>query len=74
MKSPPTGIPDSTFTSDKSETMKLTTQMYFPDEPLNEKDFILNNHEPKQQKRLIAKRSPDEPTTFEFRLVLEKAG
>ena len=54
--------------------MKLTTQMYFPDEPLNEKDFILNNHEPKQQKRLIAKRSPDEPTTFEFRLVLEKAG
>ncbi|MFK7849598.1 MAG: protocatechuate 3,4-dioxygenase subunit alpha [Akkermansiaceae bacterium] len=51
---------------------ELTTQMYFPDEPLNEKDGILKRQKPDKRELLVAKQVSDDPLTFEFRLVLEK--
>jgi protocatechuate 3,4-dioxygenase, beta subunit len=51
---------------------ELTTQMYFPGEPLNETDGILRRHEPGEREGLVAKKISDDPPTFGFRLVLEK--
>ena len=51
---------------------ELTTQMYFPGEPLNEKDGILQKHEPGERELLISKQISEDPATFGFRLVLEK--
>lgn len=52
---------------------ELTTQMYFPEEPLNEKDFILRKHQPEERELLIAKKQTEDPPTYSFQLVLEKA-
>ena len=51
---------------------ELTTQMYFPGEPLNEKDGILKKHKPEEQEMLVSKKLSDDPLTLEFKLVLEK--
>jgi protocatechuate 3,4-dioxygenase beta subunit len=51
---------------------ELTTQMYFPGEPLNDKDGILQKHKPEERELLISKKISEDPVTFEFRLVLEK--
>lgn len=52
--------------------VELTTQMYFPGEPLNEKDGIFKRQKPEEQELLIAKLISKDPTKYEFRLVLEK--
>jgi protocatechuate 3,4-dioxygenase beta subunit len=51
---------------------ELTTQMYFPGEPLNKKDAILQKEKPEERELLIAKKLSDNPLTLGFRLVLEK--
>jgi protocatechuate 3,4-dioxygenase beta subunit len=51
---------------------ELTTQMYFPGEPLNEKDFILQKEKPDERGLLVAKTVSEDPLTFGFRLVVEK--
>lgn len=53
----------------------LTTQMYFPDHPLNREDLILKSVPPDQQIMIIAKRQADnnqgEPV-FHFDIILAK--
>ena len=60
------------FKVSKKGYHELTTQMYFPGEPLNEKDGILQKHEPGERELLISKQISEDPATFGFRLVLEK--
>jgi len=51
---------------------ELTTQMYFPGEPLNEKDGILQKLEPEERELVVSKQLSESPPKFAFRLVLEK--
>jgi len=53
--------------------VELTTQMYFPGEPLNDKDKLLMRKPEEERGLMIAKLLPGEPETYEFRMVLEKA-
>ena len=51
---------------------RLTTQMYFPGEDLNQRDLILQNLDKKQQLMLISKRLSvaGKTDTYEFNIVL----
>jgi protocatechuate 3,4-dioxygenase beta subunit len=51
---------------------ELTTQMYFPGEPLNETDGILQKQKSEERELLIAKLLSEAPPIYDFRLVLEK--
>ena len=51
----------------------MTTQMYFPEHPLNQVDKLLQRKSKEEQKLMIAEKSPDKPNTFYYRLVIEKA-
>jgi len=46
----------------------LTTQMYFPEEPLNDKDLILNGLSPREQRKVIAKASAKNQLRFDITL------
>lgn len=60
------------FKVTKKGYLELTTQMYFPGEPLNEKDGILKRQKPEERELLVAKLLSEDPKTYGFRLVLEK--
>jgi protocatechuate 3,4-dioxygenase beta subunit len=61
------------FKVTKMGYMELITQMYFPGEKLNDTDRVLQKHTPEQIAQLIAKKTSEDPLTYEFRIVLEKA-
>jgi len=50
---------------------RLVTRIYFPDEPRNAVDFILNLVEPARRSTLIAKKTAGGPGTLEWNVVLQ---
>ena len=50
---------------------RMVTRIYFPDEPRNAADFILNLVEPARRPTLIAKKSAGAPGTLEWNVVLQ---
>ncbi len=50
---------------------RLVTRIYFPDEPRNTVDFILNLVEPARRSTLIAKKTAGGPGTLEWNVVLQ---
>jgi protocatechuate 3,4-dioxygenase, alpha subunit len=50
---------------------RLTTRMYFPDEPSNAEDFALNLVDPARRATLIAKKVAAKPATLEWDVVLQ---
>jgi len=50
---------------------RLITRIYFPDEPRNAADFILNLVEPARRSTLIANRTAGGPGTLEWNVVLQ---
>lgn len=49
---------------------RLVTRIYFPDEPANAGDFVLNLVEPDRRATLIARKNPKEPGTLEWNVIL----
>jgi len=50
---------------------RLVTRIYFPDEPRNAVDFILNLVEPARRSTLIAKKTAGGPGTLEWNVILQ---
>lgn len=50
--------------------LELTTQMYFPGHPLNERDLLLQRKPEPAQARMIAKKISKVPEIYEFEIVL----
>jgi protocatechuate 3,4-dioxygenase, alpha subunit len=50
---------------------RLVTRIYFPDEPRNAADFILNLVEPSRRSTLVAKKTAGAPGTLEWNVVLQ---
>lgn len=50
----------------------LTTQMYFPDHPLNAKDLLLQSKSVDQQRLMVAEKISDAPETYSYEIVLSK--
>jgi protocatechuate 3,4-dioxygenase, alpha subunit len=50
---------------------RLVTRIYFPDEPRNATDFILNLVEPARRPTLIAKKTAGVPGTLEWNVVMQ---
>ncbi len=50
---------------------RLVTRIYFPDDPRNAADFILNLVEPERRFTLIAKKIAGGPSTLEWNVVLQ---
>lgn len=51
----------------------LTTQMYFPGQPLNEKDYLLRKKNEAARKLMIASLSGDNSSTYRWNILLQKA-
>lgn len=60
------------FKVSKKGYITLTTQMYFPDQPLNSVDRLLQRKAKDDQALMIAKHSPDNPNTFYYQIILEE--
>lgn len=60
------------FKVTKRGYVELITQMYFPDQALNQVDKLLQKKNKEQQKLMIADRSSDKSDTFYFRIIIEK--
>ena len=58
------------FKVSKKGFKELITQMYFPNNPLNKKDLLLNRLSKEEQKMLIAKEQSDK--IFTFNIYLQK--
>jgi len=52
---------------------RLVTRMYFPDEPSNGEDFVLNLVEPSRRATLVAKKIDGRAGTLEWNVVLQGA-
>ncbi|MGA7696313.1 MAG: protocatechuate 3,4-dioxygenase subunit alpha [Candidatus Sulfotelmatobacter sp.] len=50
---------------------RVVTRIYFPDEPRNAADFVLNLVEPARRSTLIAKKVAGRPGTLEWNVVLQ---
>ena len=50
---------------------RLVSRIYFPDEPRNDTDFILNLVEPARRSTLIAKKTAGAPGALEWNVVLQ---
>jgi len=50
---------------------RLVTRIYFPDEPRNAADYILNLVEPSRRATLIAQKTAGSPTVLEWNIVLQ---
>jgi len=50
---------------------RLVTRVYFPDEPLNAADCILNLVEPERRSTLIARRISGQPGALEWNVILQ---
>ena len=53
--------------------IELITQMYFPNDPLNDIDRLLLKKSPEEQKMMISEQSATNKDTYEYQIVLEKA-
>jgi protocatechuate 3,4-dioxygenase alpha subunit len=53
---------------------RLTTRMYFPDEPANDTDFALHKVDPARVHSLIARRSAENRNLFEWNVMLQGPG
>ena len=53
--------------------VELVTQMYFPEEPLNDVDLLLQRKGKEEQKLMIAELVKSDPTTYSYKLVLQSA-
>jgi len=53
---------------------RLVTRIYFPDEPGNAGDFVLNLVEPARRDTLIAKNIPGQAGTLEWSVILQGPG
>ena len=51
----------------------LTTQMYFPDEPLNDTDRLFMRQSPQDQQRLIAQIDESRQDSFNFKMVMQRS-
>ena len=51
---------------------ELTTQMYFPDEPLNEVDNLIKRKSPEEQAMMVSTLSQSEADTYEYKIVIDK--
>ena len=64
------------FKVSKKGYSELTTQMYFPDEALNETDLLLNEKKPSERLLMIARKSSPSETealdTYEYTIVLKQ--
>ena len=49
---------------------ELITQMYFPDEPLNITDRLLNRKSEQEKKLMIAMKTLENPKTYRHRFVI----
>lgn len=61
------------FKVTKKGFVELITQMYFPDSDLNEADLLLKRKSEEEQKLMIAGKTSDDPETYTYRIVIEKA-
>jgi protocatechuate 3,4-dioxygenase alpha subunit len=52
----------------------LITRIYFPDEPANAGDFVLNLVEPERRATLVAKKSLEEIGMLEWNIILQGLG
>jgi len=50
----------------------LTTQMYFPDHPLNQKDRLLQHKNEAERKLMIAQKIEDEQNSYSYTIYLKK--
>ena len=61
------------FTARSPKHFELTTQMYFSDEPLNNKDRLLQNHSIEEQKKCVVTFYQEEQKQFgQFNLTLKR--
>lgn len=61
------------FKVSKRGYLELITQMYFPDEPLNDKDLLLQRKSGVEQQLMVASQVPDSPDTYRYTIILQKA-
>lgn len=57
----------------KKGYVELVTQMYFPSQPLNDTDTLLQQISPQERQRLIALQRASEPETYLFNIILRRA-
>ena len=50
---------------------RLVSRIYFPDEPGNSEDFVLNLVEPERRETLIAKKAPDQDAALKWNIILQ---
>ena len=60
------------FKVTKKGYVELVTQMYFPGQPLNQTDRLLQRKSEEEQTLMIAEKASDRPDTFYYRIVIEK--
>lgn len=58
------------FKISKAGYRELVTQMYFPEQELNQADFLLASKSQQEQALMIAARDADKPDVFRYRVVL----
>ncbi len=61
------------FKTSRRGYVELITQMYFPDEPLNELDRLLMRKAVEERPRMVARADPGRENHFHFDLVIEPA-
>ena len=61
------------FKVSKKGYVELVTQMYFPDQELNQKDLLLKRKTPEEQAAMISKRIHTTPETYQFKITLARA-
>lgn len=61
------------FKVTKRGYVELITQMYFPGHRLNDTDRLLMRKGPEERKLMIAERVKEDPETYSYRIMLQKA-
>ena len=61
------------FKISKRSYIELITQMYFPEQKLNETDLLLKRKNEEEQKLMIASRGKEDPETYSYRIVMQRA-
>ena len=61
------------FKVTKRGYVEVITQMYFPGEELNDIDLLLKRKSNEEQKMMVAEKTSDNPETYQYRIVIEKA-
>ena len=56
----------------KTGYVELVTQMYFPNQELNQKDLLLNRKSKIEQKQMISTLKSNNPETYSYNIILQK--